>query len=1303
MEELRIQAYILLIKQLLSCPCGQELEVLRSNEELVDPELLRMMGQAAEQMEIQQDVNAERLRQLASQLMKILQEAESDWVKKTQDAEEFVNELMQCIAEVKGDRAQVYNFLQINLVYVDEIFLQILPIAFSKLKAANQLEVQEFIAAIFVKFGNLIQQFPKGNRMLNLELSIAAYNLALQVYTREELPEQWATTQANLASAYLDRIKGERIKNIENAITACKLALQVYTREAFLVQWAMTQLNLANAYRDRIQGERSNNLEESISIYEQVLCVLTRESFPPQWAMAQSNLGTAYSERIQGNRADNLEKAITAYKQALQIRTQQASPREWATTQNGLAIAYSNRIRGDRAENLEQAIAAYELVLQVYTYESFPQQWAVALNNLALAYSKRIRGDRADNLERAIALYEQVLQIYSLRTFPQQWAAIQNNLAIIYESRIRGKRADNLEMAINAYKQALQIYTREAHPEKWAMTQNNLAIAYGSRIRDNRAENLEMAINAYKQALQIYTREAYPEKWAMTQNNLAVTYYENIRGDRTENLEMAITTYKKALQVYNLTDFPEQWAMTQSNLANAYRDRIRGKRTDNLEMAIAIYEEALQIYSPEAFPERWAMTQNNLAAAYRDRLKGNRTDNFKRAINLYRQALQVYQREAYPEKWAMTQNNLANAYTNDAQEGEISDLESAITLYTEVLEVYTRDEFPWEWATTQNNLGSAYSSCTIDNDTGNLNKAILAYELSLQIRTPQVFPKDCRQTAYNLGNLYFQQQSWSKAKRAYALALQASEILYQSTLLLDSQAAELAEIADLPRRAAYAYAQSGDLQSAVLTLERGRARNLSETLERDRADLVRLQELAPDLYRQYAEITSQLRNLEAQQRLWMTSENRYNLTPEILRAEALQVQHALTETINKIRLIPDYKDFLSQSDFDGFISSLRSGVPLIYILSTSGGGLILIVTSNCITPLWLNALTETSLRELLDRYFNAYKEFQANYQNWLNILESITSQLWQSVMAPLIDYLKQHSYQQAVLIPIGYLSLLPLHAAWVEAAATPTGKYYALDEILLTYAPNAKSLNAAFSIAQRTRSDAILAIDNPLQDLPNSHYEVAAAVASFPQKHIFQHDAATVEAVLNVLSQYNVLHLSCHGTANLHVPLNNGLVMSDGVLTLRSLLNVKLVENNQGGIRLAVLSACETGLIGLELIDEVISLPTGLLQSGIAGIVASLWSVLDLSTTMLLVRFYDFWCNDSLEPAEALRKAQQWVRDTSNGEKTVYFRDCMSAQPNATVPASTADYLYKSMILADPNARDFAHPFHWAAFSYVGT
>ncbi|PZO35961.1 MAG: hypothetical protein DCF17_17975, partial [Shackletoniella antarctica] len=291
-------------------------------------------------------------------------------------------------------------------------------------------------------------------------------------------------------------------------------------------------------------------------------------------------------------------------------------------------------------------------------------------------------------------------------------------------------------------------------------------------------------------------------------------------------------------------------------------------------------------------------------------------------------------------------------------------------------------------------------------------------------------------------------------------------------------------------------------------------------------------------------------------------------------------------------------------------------------------------------------------------------------------------------------------------IPTSYLSFLPLHAAWTPDDTTPTNRRYACDTVAFTYAPNALALHTARTQAH-TPATTILAIDEPLpctaNPLPNSAQEVTTAVAHFPQHQILRHTAATREAVLAALPQHTVWHFSCHGGSDIMNPLDNGLLLSNGqTLSLRDLLALHLQ-----GIRLAVLSACETGMPGAALPDEVVSLPTGLLQAGVAGVVASLWSVSDLSTMMLLSRFYDLWRTEHLAPHHALHQAQIWLRDTPNGQKVAYFKTFLAefqpTEDTERMAAATADYLYKTTILSRPQENDFEHPFHWAAFTYVGT
>ena len=101
------------------------------------------------------------------------------------------------------------------------------------------------------------------------------------------------------------------------------------------------------------------------------------------------------------------------------------------------------------------------------------------------------------------------------------------------------------------------------------------------------------------------------------------------------------------------------------------------------------------------------------------------------------------------------------------------------------------------------------------------------------------------------------------------------------------------------------------------------------------------------------------------------------------------------------------------------------------------------------------------------------------------------------------------------------------------------------------------------------------------------------------------------------------------------------------------------------GAWLVVLSACQTAITDLkDLPEEAIGLPGGFVQAGVPGVVGTLWPVNDLSTMLLMAKFYECHLKEELAPAAALRKAQLWLRD--------------------------------------PNERPYAHPYYWAPFVFYG-
>jgi tetratricopeptide (TPR) repeat protein len=137
----------------------------------------------------------------------------------------------------------------------------------------------------------------KGNDLLNQ--AVDAFKAALLVFTREQLPQDWAATQNNLGNVLKDlgtRTAGQKGNDLLNqAVDAFRAALLVRTREQLPQDWAATQNNLGNVLKDlgtRTAGQKGNDLlNQAVDAFKAALLVRTREQLPVQWA--QSNAGLA--------------------------------------------------------------------------------------------------------------------------------------------------------------------------------------------------------------------------------------------------------------------------------------------------------------------------------------------------------------------------------------------------------------------------------------------------------------------------------------------------------------------------------------------------------------------------------------------------------------------------------------------------------------------------------------------------------------------------------------------------------------------------------------------------------------------------------------------------------------------------------------------------------------------------------------------------------------------------------------------------------------------------------------------------
>ncbi len=682
-----------------------------------------------------------------------------------------------------------------------------------------------------------------------------------------------------------------------------------------------------------------------------------------------------------------------------------------------------------------------------------------------------------------------------------------------------------------------------------------------------------------------------------------------------------------------------------------------------------------------------------------------RLSDMPRKIELCRAALERVPREQDLMLWAMLNGELANALNQNPQGSRADNLEQAIHYYEQIQQVYTRAAFPEQWATTQNNLATAYRNRIRGERAENLEEAIRHYELALEVRTRDKFPSDHRQTLRNLGDLYFGERRWSDALARFTAAIQVGDTLFAAAYSEAGRRAEIAETSALYARAAYCLLQLKNPEDALERAEAGKTRLLGEALALAGADTANLPPEQTEALHVKRQIVSEL---EAEMRLPSDTPARRSdrALAELLR----DARSALNSLVVEIR--QDHPDFMPLGLTRSEILALAPpDGALIAPVVTSQGSAVFILPhgARALDPshvLLLDHFTTESLETLLvgteenPGWLRVY--LTRRTRAWQDAISKLTGQLWDAFIAPIHARLQTLGVRRLVLMPMGGLQLLPLHAAWRLVDGAPR---YWLDDFETSYAPSAFALRVSRQRARAadTRAALIAGVSAYQRQsaLPFTRIEVEHIAEQFGVLPLLD-AAATPDAIKKGAPGAAYLHLSCHGAfAWGDDPLNSALYLADeAALRLADILALKLTA------QLVTLSACETGVPDLrQSPDEYVGLPAGFLQAGAAGVVSSLWSVNDLSTALLMIRFYENHLQRSQPPAQALRAAQQWLRDATSAELAHTFAAYRAAAPASAARMAAADaekHFTDFSSAMQPKERPFAHPYHWAAFGYYG-
>lgn len=741
---------------------------------------------------------------------------------------------------------------------------------------------------------------------------------------------------------------------------------------------------------------------------------------------------------------------------------------------------------------------------------------------------------------------------------------------------------------------------------------------------------------------------------------------------------------------------PLEWANLLNNHSAVLSARAERHRDPlDAERAIGLAEEAMAAATEAGDAGAVVRSQSNLATAHygRWRLSG-RTDDLDDAIVGWRKlASEAGQIGAGPPVATVTLN-LGNALLARFELGRRpADLDGAIGQLTVVATSPAADAV--NSALAANRLAAAHQLRNRTEDGHDDVAATTAWSSRAVDQAIGSSSETLFRVACDWGDRATVRASWEEASAAYRLAVGAIEKLLETNLLWRDQASWLRDAYGLATRAAYAMVRAGDPRSAVVALEAGRGLLLAASMGVVEARL----ELAAgatetSLLREYRDALMSWRTMASR----VTGRDNRSEPDGPLWREVEASMSALFESRAALRTVPALATALQPPTYDQIHAVISDR--LAYFVVGREGGVAILVDPEVAEPtvVHLDRFSEREVGEQTRAFFDAHRHLKDDQAAWGQALERVTAWLGPSILAVVAP-----TWERIVFVPTGALAFLPLHAAYLEEEGTP-GRRYALDEAVITYAPTALSVAAAgnrVSVGQAARS--LLAVASPRPSVEEP-LELAGAEAQsisrlFAESRLLEGAAASRSDVTSTMPDFDVLHIACHALSVPTDPRSSGIVLAnDRMLTVADLLGSDLSR-----AKLAVLSACETGVPGTDAPDETIGLTTAIFGAGVDGVISSFWQVVDWWAFLLMVRFYELWRNpdgpSDRDPSEALTLAQRWMRDSTNGEKR---RQLTSWGARGRIPAEAVRTLDALLAPLAPGGLGFSGLDAWAPFFFTG-
>lgn len=226
-----------------------------------------------------------------------------------------------------------------------------------------------------------------------------------------------------------------------------------------------------------------------------------------------------------------------------------------------------------------------------------------------------------------------------------------------------------------------------------------------------------------------------------------------------------------------------------------------------------------------------------------------------------------------------------------------------------------------------------------------------------------------------------------------------------------------------------------------------------------------------------------------------------------------------------------------------------------------------------------------------------------------------------------------------------------------------------------------------------------------LSSLPGTMLEVECIKTLYGSAaDVYLKEAANVENFLHA-SFGEVVHIGTHantdGDGKLFFSGFNDLLSGADLPDLygRGFVScADICELDFSSSKLVVLSACRTAAGEYSDYIGLRSLRRSFQLAGAQSTVAALWEVNDISTAVLMYRFYDL-CR-SKNPSEALTRAKMYVRTAS--AKTLLENEIAAIAPLLIADGQTDTYrtIRDRLLCRKADEPVFSHPYYWAGFQF---